>query len=136
MSVTIRDFTKNVEARTQEGLATGILDTAVNVTAQAKSLAPVAFVNGGRLKGSIMWKAGNKSGGNEGSDTLSESTGKLGAVVGSSVEYAVYQEFGTRKMNAQPFLRPAVEIVTQGAGAQEAVARAIENSVKKVAKNA
>lgn len=136
MSVTIRDFTKNVEARTQEGLVTGIIETAVNVTAQAKSLAPVAFINGGRLKGSIMWKAGNKRGGNEGGDTLHESTGKLDAVVGSAVEYAVYQEFGTRKMSAQPFLRPAVEIVTQGSGAQEAVARAIENSVKKVAKNA
>ena len=28
--------------------------------------------------------------------------------IGTNVEYAPYQEYGTYKMNAQPFLRPAV----------------------------
>lgn len=32
-------------------------------------------------------------------------------VVGTNVEYAVYQEFGTSKMAAQPYLRPAVREV-------------------------
>lgn len=32
-------------------------------------------------------------------------------VTGTSVEYAVHQEFGTSKMEAQPFLRPAIEQV-------------------------
>jgi len=31
------------------------------------------------------------------------------AIVGFSVEYALYQELGTKKMGAQPFLVPAVE---------------------------
>jgi HK97 gp10 family phage protein len=31
--------------------------------------------------------------------------------VGTGVEYAPYVEFGTRKMRAQPYLRPAMEIV-------------------------
>ena len=30
-------------------------------------------------------------------------------MVGTGVEYAVYVEFGTRKMSAQPYLRPGVE---------------------------
>lgn len=30
-------------------------------------------------------------------------------IVGSAVEYAPYQELGTRKMKAQPYLRPAIE---------------------------
>lgn len=29
-------------------------------------------------------------------------------VIGTNVEYAVYQEFGTSKMKAQPYLKPAV----------------------------
>lgn len=31
------------------------------------------------------------------------------ALVGTNVEYAAYVEFGTRKMNAQPFMGPALE---------------------------
>jgi len=31
------------------------------------------------------------------------------AIVGFSVEYALYQELGTKKMGAQPYLVPAVE---------------------------
>lgn len=31
------------------------------------------------------------------------------AKVGTDVEYAVYQEFGTSKMQAHPFLRPALD---------------------------
>lgn len=31
------------------------------------------------------------------------------AVVGTDVEYAVYQEFGTSKMKAHPYLRPALD---------------------------
>jgi len=32
-------------------------------------------------------------------------------LVGSYVEYAIWQEMGTCKMNAQPFLRPAFDLV-------------------------
>jgi HK97 gp10 family phage protein len=30
-------------------------------------------------------------------------------IVGTNVEYAPYQEFGTQKMQAQPYLRPALD---------------------------
>jgi HK97 gp10 family phage protein len=43
---------------------------------------------------------------------LSESkmTGDLTFTVQDGVEYGVYQEFGTSRMGAAPFLRPAIEL--------------------------
>ena len=40
-------------------------------------------------------------------------SGNVLANVGPCVEYAEYQEFGTSKMGAQPYLTPAVEQVSQ-----------------------
>lgn len=40
-------------------------------------------------------------------------TGKVIANVGPCVDYAEYQEFGTSKMGAQPYLTPAVEEIAQ-----------------------
>jgi HK97 gp10 family phage protein len=40
---------------------------------------------------------------------LSEMVAEFTAHVGPHVEYAIYQEFGTYKMAAHPFLVPAVE---------------------------
>ena len=37
--------------------------------------------------------------------------------VGDGVEYGIYQEFGTHKMRAQPFLIPALEQVAKSIGA-------------------
>lgn len=94
-------------------LEEGILKTAIEVTAQAKDLCPVADYMGGNLKGSIQWKTDKgQSGGDTSSTALTEQPPKNGAIVGTPVEYAVYQEFGTRKMNAQPFLRPAMDVVS------------------------
>jgi HK97 gp10 family phage protein len=59
------------------------------VHGQAVELAPV---DTGNLKGSIAWRVEGKTG-----------------IVGTRVEYAPYQEYGTRKMQAQPFLRPALD---------------------------
>lgn len=38
-----------------------------------------------------------------------EDGGDLTAIVGASVEYAIYQEFGTKAMKAHPFMIPALE---------------------------
>jgi HK97 gp10 family phage protein len=40
------------------------------------------------------------------------------AYVAPSVEYAYWQEFGTSKMAAQPYMSPAVEMVTQNEAEQ------------------
>lgn len=60
------------------------------VEGKAKTLAPV---DTGALKNSLH----------------TEMRGKLTAVVADGVEYGIYQEFGTSRMGAHPFLVPAVE---------------------------
>jgi HK97 gp10 family phage protein len=61
----------------------------ISVQAEAIRLAPV---DQGRLKGSIRYKVS--------ADHVS---------VGTNVEYAAYQEYGTYKMRGTPFLRPALD---------------------------
>lgn len=69
---------------------------AIQVESAAKRLAPV---DTGRLRGSISHSAPKVDGKG------------LYILIGSDVEYAIYQEFGTRYMGAQPFLRPALDVV-------------------------
>jgi len=59
----------------------------------AKRLAPV---DRGILRASIQQE-------------IRQEHGELTARIGTNVKYAVYQEFGTRYMKAQPFLRPALK---------------------------
>lgn len=65
-------------------------DTAFRIERDAKMLAPV---DTGFLRTSIG----------------AQMTGELSAVVSVGAEYGLYQELGTSKMPAQPFLTPAVE---------------------------
>ena len=65
---------------------------ALHIQAEAKRRAPV---DTGRLRNSI---------------THEERDDGLAAVIGTNVEYAPYQEFGTRFHAAQPFLLPAFEL--------------------------
>lgn len=95
----------------------GVLETCIRITTEAKSLCPVALENGGRLRNSIMYRTklqeglfNNESGPSAPKKLDSQPKGNEG-YVGSNLEYAVYQEFGTRYMFAQPFLRPAAHIV-------------------------
>src|SRR5512138_302462 len=67
-----------------------VMKTAAAIEADAKDEAPV---DTGALRNSIH----------------TEKEDELTAVVSDGVEYGIYQELGTRKMAAQPFLIPAVE---------------------------
>ena len=60
----------------------------MQIESHAKVYCPV---DTGRLRGSITHESTNE-----------------GTVVGTDVYYGKYQELGTSRMNAQPFLRPAV----------------------------
>ena len=40
--------------------------------------------------------------------SISHATDDDTAYIGTNVDYAIYQEFGTRKMSAHPYLTPAV----------------------------
>lgn len=80
---------------------------AFEVEAEAKTLAPVAT---GALRASIYTRV--KGGGgsqNTQSTDIPAPGGNVIAMVGSGIEYAIYQELGTSRMSAQPFLGPAVE---------------------------
>jgi len=125
--ITENDFAK---AGAESGIRAAIVQTMVNVRGQAVALAPV---DKGQLRNSIMWRKGwesdvfnfsregglNEAGGGE------QATAKIGiqpsgneGVVGTGLEYATYQEFGTRFMPAQPYMRPAADAV-RGASASQ-----------------
>ena len=99
----------------------GNLELCAKIVAQTKTLAPVAQKFGGTLRNSYMYKVKTEKGAQDGgfNDSSGEKAkrkltvkpNKNEGYVGSSVDYAAYQEFGTRKMVAQPHLRPAVDIV-------------------------
>jgi HK97 gp10 family phage protein len=67
-------------------------EAASQASKEARRIVPVRT---GRLKRSIR----------------KEQTGQGAYRVGSKVEYAGYVEYGTSRMQAQPYLRPAAELV-------------------------
>jgi len=71
------------------------------IEGRAKEICPV---DTGRLKGSITTHAGETEDGN-----------RHEVCVGTNVEYAPYVEFGTRKMNPKPYLRPAFDETKESA---------------------
>ena len=93
------------------------LQIAVEVAAQAKLLAPVRY---GQLRNGISASNTkttmllNDNPGDKGEPLNTRGLRGDEAYSGANVEHAVHQEYGTRRSRAQPFLRPAVEIVTQG----------------------
>lgn len=61
-----------------------------------------------------------------------EVNGGLGVLVGTNVEYGLYLEFGTSKMAARPWLRPAYE--RNKAGATNAIRQAMNQLLLSVAR--
>jgi len=92
-----------------EGVEKGLATICSNVRGQAVSLAPV---DTNLLKNSITWKTSKSGGGGDWSGLPEPKV--MEGYVGTPVEYAVYQEFGTRKMRPQPYLRPAIAIKALG----------------------
>lgn len=68
----------------------GIRAIGNKIVARARQLAPVRT---GQLRASIN----------------AEAQGETRFVIGASAPYATYVEYGTSKMAAQPYLRPAIE---------------------------
>ena len=82
------------EASKMDGVKQAVKSNTASMQQKAQRYAPVAPVRGGTLKRSITIEM--------------RDNGYTGAV-GSYVEYSIYQELGTRKMKAQPYLRPALK---------------------------
>lgn len=90
MKVTIEDHIPLVKQSKDAAIAGALEKIGLLCEGYASALAPV---DTGRLRSSITH----------------EVDGKESVSIGSDVEYAIYQEMGTSKMAAQPFLKPAVE---------------------------
>lgn len=119
VTITVNEFAPNGG---EEGLKAAIVTTLVRIHAEATVRAPV---DTSQLRTSLMWKKGwtndafnfpNQAGG--GNERQIDKPSGLEGVVGTAVTHGIYQEFGTRKMKAQPYLRPAVDAV-RGASASE-----------------
>ena len=110
----------NYKKAVEEGSDRALLTAAIAVTAQAKKLSPVDF---GQLRNSIMYKIHNgeeggfnESGGESAEEKIASTNEKQTAFVGTNLEYGHYVEFGTKTQEAQPYLRPAGEVL-RGLGA-------------------
>lgn len=98
-----------------------VLEMAIKVANQAKLLAPVDL---GQLRNSISVATADQTGiqlntlpGEKAPPLKQEGLKKAEAYVGSNVEHATHQEYGTKYQKAQPFLQPAREIVINGENA-------------------
>ena len=108
------DINKGID----NGVAESVLEACIRVQTEARNLAPVQT---GNLKGSISFKAEKGSDGD-----LNVNPAKGEGYVGSNLPYAVYQEFGTRNMKPQPFLRPAIARVVYGTSTKEVIRKIME----------
>jgi len=88
------DIKKMFEAEKKQAL----YESGIEVLGRATLNAPV---DTGNLRSSLDFSTGSKD------NVFDESPESI--EVGTAVHYAVHVEFGTRKMNSQPFLRPALD---------------------------
>lgn len=109
MRITIQDngasdMLAGFSGKILNGLPLGIARAGKMVEGDARAMAPI---DTGRLRSSIVSQA-------EG----------LSCGIGTNVEYAIYQEFGTYKMKAHPFLVPALKNNTEN------IKQIIKDSIK------
>ncbi len=82
-------------AKLENAQKLGLLEAGMLVAQRAQGKAPV---DTGRLKRSVHNTVPQQVG-----------PGQMITLVGTNVEYAPYQEFGTKFMKAQPYLNPALD---------------------------
>ena len=90
MNVQFTDNSKEVSDNIKAALLRAMETCGLVAEGYAKKLAPV---DTGNLRNSI---------------THDVDDGEPAAYIGTNVEYSIYVELGTIKMDAQPFLKPAV----------------------------
>ena len=130
MSVKINDNSKEVSEAIKSALLKGLETCGLVAEGYAKKLAPVGTPEstgipgyiGGLLRGSITHavsgkqpsistyqdNAGKRRGSYSGTAPEEGDANKKSVYIGTNVEYSSYVELGTIKMDAQPFLKPAV----------------------------
>jgi HK97 gp10 family phage protein len=102
---------EEVKRRAEQAIKTAVWEIGLEVEGQAVELAPIDL---GRLKGSITTQMAERGSEvrapAEAEDKIGKPGGALDAHVGTNVKYAEYQEYGTVRNRAQPYLRPALQI--------------------------
>lgn len=106
--ITSKNHLPRIASRLDKALSNLVKKTAFAIEAKAKQLAPV---DTGLLRGSVTTQV----------------EGPFKARVGTGVEYATYQEFGTRYQKGKAFLTPAAD--EEGKDFQKN-ARQIESSLR------
>lgn len=97
MSMRLEWYGEQILGQIRSQVQSGIDSVLADAAAMAKSLAPV---DTGALRNDITFKPAVISGG-----------GLVGSFGAYSIVYAIYQELGTWKMAARPYLRPAADAV-------------------------
>ncbi len=90
INATVRAFGR-YESTVRKQITNALTVSSILVSRDAKRVAPLKF---GNLKRSIRFVVDRR---------------KLVAAVGSNLDYSIYQELGTKKMRANPYLQPALE---------------------------
>jgi len=103
----------------------GIAAIAAGVASEAISMAPTPIT--GRHRDSIVWKTSLQGSGVIPGVPLPK---KLEGYVGSSVDYGLYLEFGTRYMKPQPYLRPAIAIKALGRNGADIMIKKINETAR------
>ena len=88
MEIKIKSHVDEVNAELNKKIALALNKVGFRAEDHVKALAPV---DTGRLRASITHLVDDKS-----------------VTIGTNVEYAKYQELGTSRMKAQPFLEPGI----------------------------
>jgi hypothetical protein len=120
---------KDYAEAVRSGTIAGVLKAALQVEAQAKRIAHGNAVTG-RLTGSITYAMrGSRSNPQPpatAGDAIQAPNSEYEAYVGSNVEYAIYNEYGTVNWwTGNPFLRPAIDIVRGKLPVKEAIQAAM-----------
>lgn len=103
----------DVKARAERLAKMSPFEIGLVVQGYAKNLAPVLT---GRLRSSITTSSGDgrstkpEGPGADGSDTIQRPNDPNETYVGTPVDYGPYIEYGTRRSQAQAFLRPALDM--------------------------
>jgi len=101
--------------------------------AEAKSLSPVDL---GQLRNAIMYTLSKMQGGfndNSGESAsfeIRKPSKDNEAYVGFNLLYGIYQEFGTKTMKPQPFMRLAYEIIVNNKSTLDAIAEINRQQMK------
>ena len=86
----VQEMLKKMNPAIRQALSRFLTKAGIIVKSSAKANAPV---DTSRLRGSIS----------------SRPEGIRQVIIGPNVDYGIYQEFGTKYMKAQPYMRPALQ---------------------------